>query len=104
MLGIAVGQFGMSVTDFDGLTPQEFTAIGEAASRAEEARLHDAWERTRMLATIIVQPFVKSKITPKKLLQFPWDDASKPDEHEPERSTPERFEQLVKYFEEKDGK
>lgn len=33
----------------------------------------DAWERMRMLATILLQPHVKGKLTPKKLLTFPWE-------------------------------
>ncbi len=38
-----------------------------------EGQNHDAWERTRTLAAIAIQPHVKKKITPKQLLPLPWD-------------------------------
>jgi hypothetical protein len=31
------------------------------------------WERMRMLATIVIQPHVKKKLTPAALLPFEWD-------------------------------
>ena len=40
-----------------------------------EATLHDEWERMRLLATITIQPHVKGKVTPERLLPFPWDSS-----------------------------
>lgn len=38
-----------------------------------EAQNRDAWERTRILAAITIQPHVKKKLTPKQLIPLPWD-------------------------------
>lgn len=40
------------------------------------------WERMRMLASIVIQPHVKKKITPKRLLPFPWDFSPSSDKKE----------------------
>ena len=37
--------------------------------------MHDQWERMRLLATITIQPHVKGKVTPERLLPFPWDSS-----------------------------
>lgn len=63
MLGIAVGNIGMSYNDFCGLTPDEFSHINKAYSERQEAQYKDNWKRMRMLATIVVQPHVKGKLT-----------------------------------------
>ena len=39
-----------------------------------ESHNRDAWERTRILAAISIQPHIKNKITHKQLLPMPWDD------------------------------
>ncbi len=31
------------------------------------------WERMRMLASIVIQPYSKKRITPSGLLPFPWE-------------------------------
>ena len=54
----------------------EFTACCRAYNEHRSAELHDAWERMRMLATIVIQPHVKRKITPQKLLPLPWEKKS----------------------------
>lgn len=38
-----------------------------------EDEMHDSWERMRMSATIAIQPHIKGKMTPEKLLPFPWE-------------------------------
>lgn len=38
-----------------------------------DAKYQDQWERVRILATIVIQPHVKQKLTAEKLLPFPWD-------------------------------
>ncbi len=78
MLGHAIGVLGMSVSDFESLTPEEFTATCRAWSNYQEDMLHGDWERMRMLATITVQPHVKGKMTPQKLLPLPWESPKKP--------------------------
>ena len=43
-----------------------------------EGQNHEAWERARTIAAIIIQPHVKKRITPKQLLPLPWDKKHKP--------------------------
>ena len=95
---MALGQIGLSLSDFDALTPEEFDAVCHNYRQGQENRLHDAWERMRILATIVVQPFSKKKITAKTLLPFHW-DRKDPTPEPTERSTRERFEKLVKELE-----
>ena len=59
--------------------------------------MHDSWERMRMSATIGIQPHIKGKITPEKLLPFPWEKSKKKAEA-PKVSAEEarkRFERLA---------
>lgn len=55
----------------------------------------------RMLATIVIQPHIKNKLTPQKLLPFSW-DKQKIKVAAAKAATPEErrahFEQLVKKF------
>lgn len=75
---MAVGVIGLCYDDFCNLTPNEFSYIYRAYSREQEARYKDNWERMRMLASIIIQPYVKKGMTPHKLLAFPWVKESRP--------------------------
>lgn len=63
-------------------------------------RLHDDWERARILATITVQPHLRNKITAEALLPLPWDKDKQHKGPEAPKLTPEerkaRFEKLVK--------
>lgn len=74
LLGHAIGVVGMRLDDFCRLTPGEFDAVVRAHIEEEEKTLHGDWERMRMLATITVQPHVKGKMTPEKLLPLPWEN------------------------------
>lgn len=73
LLGIAVGNIGMPYDDFCAITPEEFNHIYRAYSEERTAQYQDSWERMRMLATIIIQPYAKNGLTPQKLLSFPWE-------------------------------
>lgn len=73
LLGLAVGQVGMSIAEFSGTTPDEFEAIAWFYAKAREEENEAAWERMRLLATITIQPHVKKKISPRSLLPLPWD-------------------------------
>lgn len=66
----------------------------------DETAYRGEWERVRRLAAISIQPHVKKTVTPpKKLLQFPWDDARKERKDSRPRPTAEegrkRFEEVV---------
>lgn len=97
MLGYGIGVIGMSLDDWSGLSPEEFGAICQAYNDKEEARLHDEWERMRLLATITIQPHVKNRLQAQKLLPLPWDGAKKT-EIPPvsKKEAKARFEQLLK--------
>lgn len=68
----------MSVTDFCGLTPEEFSEVCKAHTENVEADYRDAWERTRILAAIVIQPHIRRSITPAQLISLPWDIKRKP--------------------------
>ena len=63
----------MSYDDFCRCTPEEFKATTEAWNKMREAEERSSWERMRLLATITIQPHVRSRLTAAKLLPFPWD-------------------------------
>lgn len=84
--------------DFD-----EFTAVYEAYATQRDVDFKDKWTRMRMLATIVIQPHLGKgkKLTPEKLLPFPWEKKERPRKDAPQM-TPEqqrkRMEELVKKF------
>ena len=71
-----MGVVGLRLNDFCHLTPNEWQAVAEAHTTHAEQRMHDDWERMRLLATISIQPHVKNKVTPTRLLPLPWDNAT----------------------------
>ena len=96
-MGYALGCIRMQLDDFCALTPEEFEAVSHAYGEQREAELHGDWERMRMLAAITIQPHVKGRMTPERLLPFPWE---KPIHKENTRKltadeSKKRFEELV---------
>ena len=78
-------------------TPGEFEAVCKAWGDNEERMMQDSWERMRMNATIAIQPHIKGKMMPERLLPFPWEKSKKKAEA-PKVSAEEarrRFERLV---------
>ena len=73
MLGYALGCIHLSYDDFCRLTPDEFNAVCKMYSDQEQTQYKDNWERMRILAAVTIQPHVKSKLTPQKLLPLSWD-------------------------------
>lgn len=98
MLGFGIGIIGMSLDDWSGLSPDEFSAICQAYNDKEEARVHDEWERMRLLATITIQPHVKNRLQATKLLPLPWDGDRKKNGVPPvgKEEAKARLEQLLK--------
>ncbi len=89
----------MTFDDFYRLEMCEFRACCRAYNEMREADMHADWERMRMLATIVIQPHVKGKVTPERLLPLPWEKkarrrraAQKPMDRDEQR---ERFRMLV---------
>ena len=68
---------GMSRSDFCACTPAEFAAAVKSWRAAEESRRRAAWERLRLLALMTVQPHVKQRLSPSKLMPLPWDGEAK---------------------------
>lgn len=54
---------------------EEFAAVHSAYAEQRDADFKDAWARMRLQATIGLQPHLTKgkKLTPEKLLPFPWD-------------------------------
>lgn len=99
-LGYALGCVRLSYDDFCRCTPSEFNCICKAYNEQREADYKDGWERMRLLATIVIQPHLRKKVTANNLLKFPWDRErvshvieSKPISAEESKR---RFEELVK--------
>ena len=82
MLGHALGCIGMPLDDFCRLTPDEFGAVCKAWNERQEQLMRDGWERMRMNATIGIQPHVKGRVTPERLLPFPWEKSKKMPKHQ----------------------
>lgn len=58
---------------------EEFAAVYKAFAEQRDTDFKAEWDRVRMLATITIQPHLgkNKKITPEKLLPFPWDKPQK---------------------------
>lgn len=92
----------MSLNEWKVLTPEEWACVAEAYAHAHSEAMHERWECMRMLATISVQPHVKNRLTPARLLPFPW-DKDRPTNNTETAHTPrlskeearERFLQLI---------
>lgn len=67
----------MSYAEFCRLEPEEFSHIYRAYCDQAGAQYRDSWERMRMLASIVIQPHVKNRLTPRGLIPFPWDKEMK---------------------------
>lgn len=102
LLGIALGCIGLSYDDFCKLDFNDFAAIWKAYAEQRDTDFKDRWNRMRILAAITIQPHLskKHRITPKKLLPFPWDKtAAKKRQDAPKMTAAEqrkRMAELVK--------
>lgn len=65
----------LSYDDFCRLDFEEFAAVWKAYAEQRDTNYKDEWQRMRLLATIVIQPHLAKgrKVTPEKLLPFPWD-------------------------------
>ena len=67
-MAYAVGVVGMMLHEWMELSPDEWLSVAEAYNNQAEQTFRTEWERMRMLATISVQPHVKNRLTPSRLL------------------------------------
>lgn len=101
-----MGCIHLSYDDFCRLTPIEFEHIYKEYKDKQDADYKNEWERMRMFAAIVIQPHLKQKVTPKKLLPFPWESATKKRQGKAQQLTAaeslKRFEEIAKRIEVKD--
>lgn len=90
-MALAVGSMGMSLKDFDSLTPRQFRSVLDAWQRVY---IRQPWEQTRMLACCLLQPWSKKQLRPADVLRFEWDAPEKKEVHPAEQSTRQRFEEI----------
>lgn len=95
-MGYALGAVGLSLDDFCRLTPTEYASVCKAWQAEEQRRLEDAWERMRLQTVITVQPHVKKKLDPKKMLPLPWERKKPKAEVVSREEAKRRFEKLTK--------
>lgn len=101
-MGIALGCIRLSYDDFCKLDFEEFAAVYKAYAEQRDTDFKDNWQRMRLLATIVIQPHLdkRHKVTPEKLLPFPWDRAKVEAKKKRKEITPEqqrrRMENLVR--------
>lgn len=69
---------GMSYGDFFRMLPEEFEEAAKAWREMRDSESHERWELMRMEAAIMIQPHVREKITPRRLLPFPWETEEDP--------------------------
>lgn len=98
-----MGSMGLSYGDFCRLTPGEFRAVCRAHAGRLEAEYRTAWERTRTLAAVCVQPHVKKRLTPQQLLPFPWDKGRATQAH-PAPTAEESRQRLERRMRKREGK
>lgn len=67
---------GMSRSDFLASTLPEFRKTWRAWRETRETDDRRAWEVMRLQTAMILQPFVKGKLDPRKILPLPWDRQS----------------------------
>ena len=102
LLGIALGCIRLSYDDFCKLDFEEFAAVYKAYAEQRDTDFKDNWQRMRLLAAIVIQPHLdrRHKVTPEKLLPFPWDKAKAQAKKKRAEITPEqqrrRMEDLVR--------
>lgn len=72
-MGIALGECGLSLDDFWRLTAAEFGAVVSARRECAAAQSRTEWERTRILAAMVMQPHCKNRLDPHRILPLPWD-------------------------------
>lgn len=82
----------MSRADVMDSTLDEIQAIFNAYDEAGR----EAWERTRLLATVSLQPYSRGRLTPEEVLKFPWDEPTPSNNTEPDDMTIEERRALVK--------
>jgi len=95
MTGIAVGQMGLSLESFLGLTPQQFSIAYEKFMERIEADDIQAERRARLMAFRIIAPPDKKKISIYDLWEIKGDTEVKREQRKKQKpSSRNRYEEL----------
>lgn len=87
----------MSIDDFSRLTPGRFSMIYEEYLNAVSMEFKQSWNRTRFLATVLLQPHSKKALRPEDICRFEWENKPGTDLSDDEiELTRRRLEQLEK--------
>ena len=63
----------MGYADFCRLTPGQFAEAWQANARRAEELERSEWSRTRWLATLLLQPHTRKRLSPRDVMVFPWE-------------------------------
>ena len=93
-LAIALGEIGLSVSDFSFLTPSEW----ELTLKHYADKLHLSWEQVRTLAYCTVSPYLNKNISPADFMPLPWDKLrpAKQDQNRAKPPTAKEAEEIMR--------
>ena len=96
-----MGILRYSPSEFWGCTLGEILTALEYYNNIDQAKQRAAWERSRFIAHVLLQPHAKkgSRIKPEDIVQFTWEKAREKAQSDVKHSE-ERIEHLAKYLEE----
>ena len=64
---------GLDIQSFYQLTPDEFETVYTRWSDARDSQFRNGWEQTRMKCYYSAAPYMKSKVSAKAFMPFPWE-------------------------------
>ena len=84
---MGLGRLGLSPRAFYDATLGEIALAIEEYGKALDYKERCEWERTRWLATVLIQPHAKKgrRIKPEDLVQFEWERPEQKVEYDEER-------------------
>lgn len=76
---VGLGQLRLSPSCFYAMTLEEFMLAAEGFMQVEENREKQHWERSRWVASLLLQPHLKkgTRLKPTDIAKFPWEKKSK---------------------------
>ena len=101
LFGVALGCIGLGYDDFCKMDFDEFASVYAAYADQRDAAVKDEWSRMRLHATISIQPHLAKgkRVTPEKLLPFPWDHKPQNAHNKEELTLEQRRERAQKLVE-----
>lgn len=73
MLGYGLAVLGLSISDFDSLTPPEFDFACLAYLEEQKEIARGEWNRARFMARFFLLPYAKKEIQITDIAKFDWD-------------------------------